>query len=70
MRRTRVTHSNGIKTVYDHVGSAGLSWVGKYVYRDTPIGRINATGNRTGPHLHFAVVVGGVARNPLYYVSL
>lgn len=63
-----VRHSDGKKTVYDHVGAAGLSYVGKWVYPDTPIGVINRTGNRSGAHLHFAVISGGVAVNPRLFI--
>ena len=63
-----VTHTDGKKTIYDHTGSSGLSYVGMKVRTDTPIGRINHTGNRTGAHLHFAVMVNGRLVNPRNYV--
>ena len=65
-----VTHTDGKKTVYDHVGAAGLSEVDMEVEPDTPIGKINETGNRTGPHLHFAVWVDGKPVNPRKYLEL
>lgn len=65
-----VTHPDGIKTVYDHVGPAGRSKVGMKVCPDTPIGEINATGNRTGAHLHFAVIVNKRPVEPESYVDL
>ena len=65
-----VTHTDGKKTVYDHVGASGLSEVDMDVEPDTPIGKINATGNRTGPHLHFAVWVDGKPVNPRKYLEL
>ncbi len=65
-----VRHSDGKKTVYDHCGSSGLSWIGKKVYPDTPICKINRTGNRTGAHLHFAVInKSGRAVDPEIYVN-
>lgn len=65
-----VTHPDGIKTVYDHAGPAGRSKVGMKVCPDTPIGEINATGNRTGAHLHFAVIVNKQPVDPATYVDL
>lgn len=65
-----VTHPDGKKTVYDHVGAEGLSSVGMNVEIDTPVGKINETGNRTGAHLHFAVIVNGVAVNPTQFIAL
>lgn len=63
-----VTHPNGTKAIYDHTGAAEFAYVGKTVRRDTPIGRINRTGNRTGPHLHFAIQVKGKMVNPRNYI--
>jgi murein DD-endopeptidase MepM/ murein hydrolase activator NlpD len=65
-----VRHSDGMKTVYDHCGASGLSWIGKKVYPDTPICQINRTGNRTGAHLHFAVISkAGTTVDPEKYVT-
>lgn len=66
--RIVVTHSNRTKTIYNHTGAAGLSYVGKVVRPDTPIGRLNRTGNRSGPHLHFSVRVGSKFVNPTKYI--
>lgn len=64
-----ISHGNGITTRYAHM-QAGSICVrpGQYVYRGQQIGRIGSTGNSTGPHLHFEVLVGGRKVNPLNYV--
>ncbi|MFN2484855.1 MAG: M23 family metallopeptidase [Candidatus Limnocylindria bacterium] len=62
-----VTHFDGLVTSYNHLGGI---WVapGQAVARGEAIGAVGCTGLCTGPHLHFAVVTGGVAVNPLRYL--
>jgi len=62
-----IDHGNGIVTVYNHLGSIGVT-VGQTVARDEAIGAVGCTGNCTGPHVHFEVIVNGVLVNPLRYL--
>ena len=59
-------HGNGIKTLYGHM-SAILVSQGQNVSQGTQIGRVGSTGNSTGPHLHFEVLVDGSAVNPMQF---
>ena len=34
------------------------------------IARVGSTGNSTGPHLHFELILGGSSVDPLRYVSI
>ncbi len=65
-----INHGNGIKTRYAHClyGSIVVR-PGQYVSAGQKIGKIGSTGNSTGPHLHFEVIVNGRFVNPLNYVS-
>ena len=60
-----VRHPNGIVTRYGHLrGFAKGVRSGTRVAMGQTIGYVGMTGLATGPHLHFEVLVNGVARNP------
>ncbi len=64
-----INHGNGITTRYAHMQPGSICVrAGQYVYQGQQIGRIGSTGNSTGPHLHFEVLVYGRKVNPLNYV--
>lgn len=63
-----INHLNGKSTLYGHC-SALLVSGGEAVSRGQPIAKIGSTGNSTGSHLHFEVIVDGSNVNPLKYVS-
>ncbi|MBQ2847564.1 MAG: M23 family metallopeptidase [Clostridia bacterium] len=65
-----INHGDGYKTRYAHMvkGSITVS-VGDYVDAGQTIGKVGSTGNSTGPHLHFEVIVNGETRNPRNYIS-
>jgi peptidoglycan hydrolase-like protein with peptidoglycan-binding domain len=59
-----IAHALHERTRYAHL-SAFLVRQGAWVATGTPIGRVGATGDATGPHLHFEVVVHNANVNPL-----
>jgi LysM repeat protein len=58
-----IDHNNGYATLYGHL-SAVYVQCGNFVYQSTPIGAAGATGNTTGPHIHFEVRYNGGFINP------
>ena len=62
-----VSHGSGVSTVYMHMSSRSVS-VGESVSRGTTLGITGSTGNSTGPHLHFGVIIDGEYVNPLNYL--
>ncbi|MCF8011456.1 MAG: M23 family metallopeptidase [Clostridiales bacterium] len=62
----KIVHKNGLATKYAHLSSI-LVPVGKVVSSGEKIGSIGVTGNATGPHLHFEVLINGKTVDPLEY---
>ena len=56
------------QTKYAH-NSENLVRTGDLVERGTPIAKIGRTGNATGNHLHFELLIGGRPVNPLPYLK-
>ncbi len=61
--RIVIKHRNGLKTTYNHLARIGAQ-VGQSVTRGQMIAGVGTTGNSTGCHLHFEVVVNGETMNP------
>ncbi len=62
-------HCNGFKTLYAH-NTALLVSVGDVVDKGARIALSGNTGNSTGPHLHFEVMVNDEKVDPQQYVSI
>ncbi len=64
-----IDHGGGIQTRYAHMYPGSITVrVGQRVYQGQQIGRIGSTGNSTGPHLHFEMLVNGRKVNPYPYI--
>lgn len=64
---TLIRHSDGVTTAYAHQSSIGVRQ-GQTVGRGEFIGRMGATGNVTGSHLHFETRTSSGAVNPRNYL--
>jgi murein DD-endopeptidase MepM/ murein hydrolase activator NlpD len=56
-------HGNGLHTRYAHLSQVALG-PGASVAAGGLVGRVGATGDATGPHLHFEVTVRGANADP------
>jgi len=59
-----VTHRQGVRTRYAHLSRIDVQ-VGQHVVAGATVGRVGATGEASGPHLHFEVLVRGANVDPL-----
>ena len=64
-----IDHGNGNSTLYAHASEVCVT-TGTRVEKGELIARVGSTGNSTGPHLHFELILNGIAVNPLEYVSI
>jgi murein DD-endopeptidase MepM/ murein hydrolase activator NlpD len=62
-----IDHGNGVMTRYGHSSKLLVS-VGQHVNQGQTIGLVGSTGNATGPHLHFEIILNGDTTNPLNYL--
>jgi murein DD-endopeptidase MepM/ murein hydrolase activator NlpD len=57
-------HAHGVRTRYAHLSRITVR-VGQYVKAHATVGLVGATGEASGPHLHFEVLVRGANVDPL-----
>jgi hypothetical protein len=58
-----VLHTDGVRTLYAHLSKVSVRR-GQSVQTGTRVGLVGATGDATGPHLHFEVRLRGAAVDP------
>ena len=63
-----VDHGGGITTLYAHASKLVAS-KGEYVTKGQVIAKVGTTGNSTGNHLHFEVLINGKTTDPMSYIK-
>jgi murein DD-endopeptidase MepM/ murein hydrolase activator NlpD len=63
-----IDHGNDLITRYAHA-SRTLVKKGDLIKRGQKIAEVGTTGRSTGPHLHFEVLVQGVAQDPQKFLN-
>lgn len=64
---TVIVDHGSLETLYAHQSRIAVR-TGQSVRRGQTVGYVGSTGNSTGPHLHFEVRTGGVAKDPMRYL--
>lgn len=64
-----IQHPSGLVTRYAHLASYNVS-VGDTVKQGQVIAGMGATGNVTGPHVHFETIINGKTVDPANYLNL
>lgn len=63
-----ILHANGAKTRYAHLHASYVN-IFQPVKGGEVIGTVGATGNATGAHLHFEMIIGGKTVDPMRYLG-
>lgn len=63
-----IDHGNGYHTWYAHLSRVAVT-PGEHVVKGQTIASVGATGEATGPHLHYQVMRFGVAVDPVPYLN-
>jgi murein DD-endopeptidase MepM/ murein hydrolase activator NlpD len=63
-----IDHGNGYHTWYCHLSRADVA-VGQYVRKAQHIAESGSTGESTGPHLHYQIMLDGQAIDPAPYLN-
>lgn len=63
-----IDHGNGYHTWYAHLSSFAVA-VGTAVRKGQTIARVGATGEATGPHLHYQIMHDGTAIDPAPFLT-
>lgn len=62
----RMKHSNGYETAYGHMSAFAKGMeIGKKVRQGQVIGFVGSTGQSTGPHVHYEILVNGRFVDPM-----
>jgi murein DD-endopeptidase MepM/ murein hydrolase activator NlpD len=62
----RIKHNNGYETAYGHMSAFAKGMeVGKQVRQGQVIGFVGSTGESTGPHVHYEILVNGRFVDPM-----
>lgn len=64
----QIEHGGDIETRYGHLSAYAVS-AGEHVTKGELIGYVGATGDATGPHLHYEVRIAGDAVDPMPYLE-
>lgn len=67
-KHIEINHGSGLSSLYAHM-SAMLTKASDTVKRGQQIGRVGATGNTTGPHLHLEARINGKTIDPMRYLE-
>ncbi len=63
-----IKHDDRFTTRYAHMSEVACE-VGDHVSQFEVIGYVGSTGNSTGPHCHFEIIVDGVCHNPYEFLE-